>query len=302
MSDHGFGPIEQYVNFNVWLLDRGDIALQDSFYVRQKHWFYKRGITPEWFYAKMVKFGRADQRVSRFRGKQTNWIDRLGESTFLSRRHIDWSRTRAYAQGNFGQIFLNVKGRQPFGCVAPEDARAVRADLKAALQAIPHPETGAPLVEQVYEAEELYHGPHAHLAPDLTVVLGDWRYRTIGLHDFTTNHLISPAFGPTGDHRMNGVFIASGPAIRPGATLADDADLLDIAPTVLHLLNVPVPADMDGRVLLEVLDPSLALPSPLDADPLLPPTPPLTEEPVSVAYTDEEDAAIQQRLADLGYL
>lgn len=303
MSDHGFGPIEQYVNFNVWLLDRGDIALQDSFYVRQKHWFYQRGITPEWLYAKMIKLGLAQQRVSRFRGKQTSWVDRLGESAFLSRRHIDWSRTRAYAQGNFGQIFLNLKGRQPFGCVAPEDARALRDDLKAALQAIPHPETGAPLVAHVYEAEELYHGPHTHLAPDLTVVLGDWRYRTIGLHDFTTNQLISPAFGPTGDHRMNGVFLASGPAIRAGATLADDADLLDIAPTVLRLLNVPVPPDMDGRVLLEVLDPALA-PLTAPAAPLSPSdvAPGSIEEPVSAAYTDEEDAAIQQRLADLGYL
>src|SRR5262249_46442188 len=50
MSDHGFGPIEWYVNFNVWLLGRGDIALIDSPYVRQKHWFYRHGATPEWFY------------------------------------------------------------------------------------------------------------------------------------------------------------------------------------------------------------------------------------------------------------
>ena len=75
---------------------------------------------------------------------------------FLSRRHIDWSRTRAYAQGNFGQIFLNLKGRQPHGCVAPADARPLLDDLKAGLLAIPHPETGQPLVEHVYEREELY--------------------------------------------------------------------------------------------------------------------------------------------------
>ncbi len=299
MSDHGFGPIEWYVNFNVWLLDRGDIALEDSFYVRQKHWFYKRGMTPQFVYNQMVRLGLADQRVSRFRGKQTGWLERLGESAFLSRRHIDWSRTKAYAQGNFGQIFLNLKGRQPQGCVAPEDARPLLDDLKAGLFAIPHPETGTPLVEKVYEREELYEGPHAHLAPDLTVVLGDWRYRTIGLHDFTTNRLISPAFGPTGDHRMEGVFIASGPAIKAGATLAGDADLLDIAPTVLHLLGVPVPADMDGRVLIEVLDPAVV--PPVESTSTTANEAP-EGEPVPVAYTEEEDAAIQQRLADLGYL
>src|SRR5262249_52496305 len=133
---------------------------------------------------------------------------------------------------------------------------------KSAMRAIPHPETGQPLVEHVYERDELYHGPNAALAPDLTVVLTDWRYRTIGLHDFTTNKVISPAFGPTGDHRLEGVLIAAGPAFRPNAA-PRDAVLLDIAPTVLHLLGVPVPDDMDGRVLTELLEPVTSLSSPL---------------------------------------
>ena len=298
MSDHGFGPIEHYVNFNVWLLGRGDLALRDSLYVRQKHWFYRRGVTPESVYNLMARLGLAGQRVGRFRGKQTGPLERLGESAFLSRRHIDWSRTKAYAQGNFGQIFLNLKGRQPQGCVDPADAPALLDDLKAGLLAIPHPETGGPLVERVYERDELYEGPQARLAPDLTVVLGDWRYRTIGLHDFTTNKLISPAFGPTGDHRMEGVFVATGPAFRPGASTGPDADLLDVAPTVLRLLGVPVPADMDGRVLTEVLDPSLAEAPAASGDAAAV----NADEPVGVAYTEEEDAEIQQRLADLGYL
>ena len=89
------------------------------------------------------------------------------------------------------------------------------------------------------------------------MVLNDWRYRTIGLHDFTTHKVISRAFGPTGDHRMEGILIAAGPAFRAGAS-PRQADLLDIAPTVLHLLGVPVPDDMDGRVLTELLEPSLA--------------------------------------------
>ena len=298
MSDHGFGPIEWYVNFNVWLLERGDIALIDSPYVRQKHWFYRRGATPEGVYNLMVRLGLARHRVSRFQGEQVGWLDRLAESAFLSKRHIDWSKTKAYAQGNFGQIFVNQKGRQPQGSVAPEDVRPLLDDLKAGLLAIPHPQTGEPLVERVVERDELYDGPNAHLAPDLTVVLKDWRYRTIGLHDFTTNKVISPSFGPTGDHRMEGILIAAGPAFRAGAA-PEGATLLDIAPTVLHLLGVPVPADMDGRVLTEILDPAV-VPAPVAAESSF--GAPAEGEPVPVAYSEEEDAAIQQRLADLGYL
>lgn len=301
MSDHGFGPIEWYVNFNVWLLEQGFIKLQDSLYVKQKHWFYKNGVTPEWFYGLMARFGGARSRVSRFRGKQMSRLDRIADKAFLSKRHVDWSKTKAYAQGNFGQIFLNLKGRQPQGCVEPSDARAVLDEIKGRLLEIKHPETGGPLVERVYEAADLYSGPHAHLAPDLTVVLGDWRYRTIGLYDFTTHKVISPAFGPTGDHRMEGVFVGVGPAFRPGAR-PEGATLMDIAPTVLRLLGVPVPGDMDGRVLDEVLDPAV-VPELADAsdggdrsgegEPAA---------AVDAGYTEEEDAAIQQRLADLGYL
>lgn len=300
ISDHGFGPIEWYVNFNVWLLEQGHIALQDSFYVRQKHWFYQRGITPEWFYGVMRGLGLAGNRVSRFRGKQLSALDRVADAVFLSKRHIDWSRTKAYAQGNFGQIFLNLKGRQPHGCVDPADARAVLDDLKARLQTIPHPETGTPLIERVYERDELYQGPHAHLAPDLTVVLGDWRYRTIGLYDFTTNHTIGPAFGPTGDHRMEGVLIAAGTAFQAGAT-PREATLLDLAPTVLHLLGVPTPPDLDGRALTELFNPELTRPAGLDEPNGAPEAPPSTAIDGS-GYTEEEDAAIQQRLADLGYM
>jgi predicted AlkP superfamily phosphohydrolase/phosphomutase len=298
MSDHGFGPITHYVNFNVWLLQQGFIALQDTLYVKQKRWFWERGISPQWLYGVMTRLGLAGERVRRFRGRQIGFLEDLAQKIFLSRRHIDWSRTRAYAQGNFGQVFVNLKGRQPQGCVDPADYRAVVDELKAGLMKIEHPEKGGPLIERIYERDDLYQGPYKDMAPDLTVVPGDWCYRTIGLHDFTTNRVITDAFGPTGDHRMEGVFIGTGKGFRPGARMPDDANLFDIAPTVLHLLGVPVPEDMDGRVLLDVLDPTLPRPQPQAA------SPPDEPEPVTVpsGYTEEEDAAIQQRLADLGYL
>jgi predicted AlkP superfamily phosphohydrolase/phosphomutase len=169
-------------------------------------------------------------------------------------------------------------------------------ELKAALREIPNPETGEPLVEAIYERDELYHGPHAHLAPDLTVVPKDWRFRTIGLHDFTTNTTIGPAFGPTGDHRTTGVLIAHGSAFRSGSS-PDGASLLDIAPTVLHLLGVPVPDDMDGRVLTEILDPSVVA-TVVEREA----AGPGGGEPVGVGYSGEDEAAVQKRLADLGYL
>jgi predicted AlkP superfamily phosphohydrolase/phosphomutase len=293
MSDHGFGPIERYVNFNVWLLDEGFIRLKDSFYVRQKHWFYRRGVTPEWIYRVMARLGLADQRVSRFQGKQDNFWDRLATTAFLSARHIDWSNTVAYAQGNFGQIFLNVKGRQPNGCVDPADVPRMMDKIEARLKELKNPETGEPLVEKVLRREDLYEGPLRGMGPDMTVVLKDWNYRTIGLHEFTTHKTICPSFGPTGDHRMEGMIVGVGPAFEPGAS-PDGASLLDIAPTVLHLLGVPVPEDMDGRVLSELLKG--------EAGQGVSTQKAVESASAPIEPNDDDDAMIQKRLADLGYL
>ncbi len=70
-------------------------------------------------------------------------------------------------------------------------------------------------------------------------------------HGFYSDHL-RPGFvpqthaGPTTEHRNNGVFLISGPAIKPGAELSG-VSLLDVAPTILTLLGLPVGEDMDGR-------------------------------------------------------
>ena len=84
--------------------------------------------------------------------------------------------------------------------------------------------------------------------------------------------------------------------MRKGAA-APQASIVDLAPTILYLLGREIPADMDGRVLEEVLAPGL-----------------LAERPVvrgegsgdtrgtSVDYTPEEEAEVLQRLRDLGYL
>lgn len=75
---------------------------------------------------------------------------------------------------------------------------------------------------------------------------------------------------------------------------------LDIAPTVLQLLGVPVPSDMDGRVLTELLGPTVPRHHlPAHSPVLAERTPAVLAE---LEYSAEDDAAIQRRLTDLGYL
>ena len=96
---------------------------------------------------------------------------------------------------------------------------------------------------------------------------------------------------------MNGVLIAWGPDIQPGGQ-AKAAKLIDVAPTVLHLLGHPVPSEMDGRVLSEVLRPDAAVGVGTTS---------LAELGyqgigTEVGYSQEEAEYVRERLAGLGYL
>ena len=152
------------------------------------------------------------------------------------------------------------------------------------------------MVDRVIPNSELASGSHAHLGPDLHVVLDGYRYISCPLFA-TDGHVISKQIqGDSGSHRMNGVFIAYGPHIRAG-TPVENARIVDLAPTALHLMDCPVPDDMDGRVLRDVLEGSFLDARSPDVESANPYTP---QE--AYALSDEEEAELETRLKGLGYL
>jgi hypothetical protein len=117
-------------------------------------------------------------------------------------------------------------------------------------------------------------------------------YRTIAFPLFAVDGKIvtRQIRGDSGCHRLHGVFIAHGQGIAHGEI--SGARIIDLAPTILHLMNVPVPDDMDGRVLTEAL---------------------VAQRPVEMQaavhashaqedLTAEEAAEVEERLRALGYL
>jgi len=162
---------------------------------------------------------------------------------------IDWSRTTAWGDGGYyARIFLNVRGREPEGVVAPEDYEAVRDDLARRLSEIPDDE-GKPMATTVYKPEQLYEEVNG-VAPDLIVVFGDLLWRsvaTIGGEEGV--HTLENDTGPDdANHAQDGMIVAAGAGVTARGRL--DAHLLDVAPTVLDLLGIDVPADMRGRSLV----------------------------------------------------
>jgi predicted AlkP superfamily phosphohydrolase/phosphomutase len=163
--------------------------------------------------------------------------------------------TRAVALPNnrCGAIRLNVRGREPYGAIEPgAEAQACLEELRRELLALEHAETGERIVVRVTTAEETFGPGHHPDVPDLLVVFRDdlgpleaCRSPRVGL---VRRPNYNPRIPRSGDHTTHSRLWAVGPGIEPGRLAGGNA--LDVAPTLLDLLGVPLPDDLDGRPLL----------------------------------------------------
>jgi predicted AlkP superfamily phosphohydrolase/phosphomutase len=165
----------------------------------------------------------------------------------IPRRGIDWENSRAYCEPTCFGIRINLKGRDPAGVVNPgEEYESLKNDIIERLKKVKDP-AGLPLFEKVLPKEEYYSGPEIDKAPDILLVTRDMNYQISDsiFDDLFFSH--DQYF-----HKKDGLFVAYGPDIKEDGPLGFTPSLLDIAPTVLHMMDVPVPEDMDGRVLKEI--------------------------------------------------
>ncbi|HZS18578.1 MAG TPA: alkaline phosphatase family protein [Candidatus Udaeobacter sp.] len=174
--------------------------------------------------------------------------------TPLSKLKIDWSQTKAWGDGGYyARVFLNVAGREPNGTIAPEDYEKVRDELIAGLKAIPD-EKGRKIATQVFRPEELYKEVRG-VAPDLIVYFGNLYWRSIGTVGGGKLHTFENDTGPDGaNHAEHGIFLLR-PVNddSPARRRIDGLNIVDIAPMILQLFDLPVPKDMEGKP----LDPSI---------------------------------------------
>jgi predicted AlkP superfamily phosphohydrolase/phosphomutase len=205
----------------------------------------------------------------------------------------------------YGNIFINLKGREPDGIVEPgEEYDRVCTRIKDQLCSLTDPETGENIVERVYRRDELYHGPYVEIAPDLLIAWKDYAYYTSVSHGQEDQSIFgsflkidSSEYTHVGTHRLNGVFMASGKLIRSN-TRIDSATIYDISPTILYILGLPIPADMDGRVLSAIFREEYLQNNPprYDNNQLK------TADETIVHYSEKENRQVAERLRGLGYL
>ncbi|TET22086.1 MAG: hypothetical protein E3J78_03420, partial [Candidatus Cloacimonadota bacterium] len=177
MSDHGHGRLRKMINLNIWFLNHGFLALRQSAKVSLKYNLFKLGLSPQNVYRMLSQFGL--QNVIQSFSRQTR--NKILNS-MLSFTDVDWEKTQAYSLGHIGQIYVNVKGREPFGTVNKgNEYEKTRDDIIEKLQELKDPETGERAIDRVVRKEEIYEGPYLDSAPDLFVFTRNEEYDCFAL-------------------------------------------------------------------------------------------------------------------------
>lgn len=278
LSDHGFGT--------TW---RGDLTrriLAEAGLLRYRGLPFGVGVGARLIDALHKTYHRMSW-LKRFLHRRPHDRRRLKRA---AARAIDWPRTAAFSEAMGMQIYVNEKGKFPLGSVAPGGeydyvCRTIRDRLESAVA----PGTDRRLIRRVWPRDEVYCGRMVSRAPDLLV-----EYENLHGVEFADDagHL-----DLVGSHAMNGILIAAGPEIR--AARLSGARIIDVAPTVLHLMNLPVPDDFDGRVLSDAIAPEAIRARPIRS---VPATESSRPEEQDRELSPEEADSIREQLRNLGYL
>jgi predicted AlkP superfamily phosphohydrolase/phosphomutase len=280
VSDHGFGPVYNWLHINTWLQEQGLLAFKPGPLKALRRRRALRDL--------MKRLDPYNWRKL-FRGRGGKISDILGI--------IDWGRTQAFAASSSDQgIRINLQGREELGTVAPEDYERVRDQIIARLRELRDPETGELVATDIYKREEVFSGPSLERAADIIFICRDGEY--VG-DAFPARRLIEKTDWTRGmgTHRLHGMFMAFGPGIRRGAQIRD-AHLQDMTPTLLYALRQPIPNDLDGRVLQEVFEeriqsanqPKFIAPERQERSAAAP------------VYSADEEQLVLERLRGLGYI
>ncbi|MGD2110089.1 MAG: alkaline phosphatase family protein [Phycisphaerae bacterium] len=277
VSDHGHGSLEGKTYPNLLLSRWGFLKLRSS----------------------------AAQAAGRLRSITSRWGGPRGPNVVVPdiERHIpiDLSRTEACVMhaGNAGFLYINLKGRQPTGIVDPSRFDALRDELQDRLLGdackvrTPNGEV-IQMFPEVHKPEELYgcERKDQPWLPDLLLIPHETLAVVRKIRGRSPVRWL-PYRRLEGTHRFDGIFVATGPGVARNRKVRPK--IVDCAPTILTMLGLPVPDDMEGNVINDMFETPPAVRTEAA---------PTTEKASEIdeAYSPEELQQVTERLSDLGYL
>lgn len=210
---------------------------------------------------------------------------------------IDWGETTAYARTTSANgVYIRVAKAPGQPGIPPHRYRKFRSELAGALRSYKDPLTNTLVVTKIATREEAFPGRAMKEAPDLTLTLRDGGFISI----LKSDEIIKPRKKVHGTHSPEGIFVAGGSGIRKGVRLAHKT-VLDVAPTLLYSMGLPVPEDFEGEVITDAFTGEFLGSNPVRTGSATAPLGEPAAERESERLKESEEAQILERLKDLGY-
>ena len=251
MSDHGHAPRKYIFYINEWLCREGYAVRKpkkfvDPFLEIQAKRAKVKTLAMGSILTKLVYKLSETPLIHIMRKIHHNIRNITGISFSYNFYSIDFQKSKAFcpAFSTFG-IYLNSKSRFKDGFIDKPDELAEEIvnklrNLKLSEQRV---------FKGIWKKEELYYGRYTVEAPDIILLPSEG----IELHiDTNVKSIYSKDTHLAGTHSTDGIFIAYGPDIKANRDLGKSFSIMDIAPTILHMHEIPIPEEMDGRVLKEI--------------------------------------------------
>lgn len=239
VSDHGFGPLKKTFNINEWLVKEGYLTLKVA------------PVTPFRLLSNFIRKIRLTSLknaiFNRLPSRFSERVLKKSKPFGIENARINWKQTKVFAYAHVGDLYVNLVGRDIEGAVNPSDYERLRDEIIQKLSNLIDGKTGEKIPAKVWRREDVYKGEYVDKAPDLIVEIDD-NIQSIGTK-MGFGEIFMDSSG--GQHRKDGIFIAYGRGIKKGMQI-ENLDVYNIAPTILHIFNLPIPEDMDGRVLMNV--------------------------------------------------
>jgi len=259
ISECGAGPLISGIQINTWLQKEGFLNYKNSNGASEKKLLSSE---KSFMRSKVSSFrkniqGYIPKSLFYFANKNLHWLKSWIQS-YLANSDINWNKTFAFSRGKEGDIFINLKGRDPNGIVEKEHYENVRDQIINKLSSLIDPSTGKKAVNKIYKREELYNGPYSEFAPDLLIDWVDSAYMPTENDKnkdsiFVERWRENMNWPTSGSHRINGILLAKGPGIAKNKRI-ENSGIIDMTPTWLHLLDLKILENFEGNVITELFD------------------------------------------------
>jgi len=276
-SDHGLGE----VNFTV----HANMLLESWGYIKRS------GI-----FSRMVR--RTRRNLMKLQKKSDGYM------TLKLKEPVNWARTKAMVLRRpvYGALYVNVKGRMPNGCISPgKEYDQIIDELQELFESVVNPHNNEKVFSSVITPKQMFgrkdDATLERFGDLMLLQRGDYRMSTSMKKRIDIFEAASPDSLSSSWHRPDGIFVLHGPGVKKQAAV--DADIADIAPTIYSWLNMSIPAEVDGKPMVDAFENGYLKPRKAEQK-RFPQS--FTVQQVSEEADEEEQKRFMEQLKSLGYL